>query len=565
LTSIPERMPMRQFSVLRQRNLCCGGDCRSAVSFCVSRIVVRIRQSGLRLPAKNLIPLPFLAIGIGTFFVYQVVSIGSPLCFDDCAWYTPLMGLSWPNYYHMLLAMSRSWTVPVFFSLFGSYSLTSAKVIVMAQTYIQFFAWILFAASLRRFFHGRMVGRIALVLVGSLMFSQGYYHTNQFLLSDSLALSSVLLQWAACLTGRGYLQWARQQRHARSCIALYVLALALLTAIAMGTRDANIMLALAGIVFVVLDTRAGLLTIRPLVILIVLVGLTTAGEALQAQHRHVIMNDAGNLLAGFVLPDSEARRYFVDHGMPQALADLGPGLRKQEFGNARPTEILAQRDRITPAAAAYLGQFDRVYGQYLLSHLDWVASTAFANRNLIFEQEYISSDSAGTAPPVAPEKPMTVIIGPSIHVALTDLLPFEFWVVIFCLCLAGTVALAGWRRAGLPVLLGALGVANALGGFFADLWEPNEMARHAFIGSIVLRIGIMLALALLLDAVGDRIAAGGAGRSIERGGTGVAREQGGDFGAGNGTGTGVDGPEGSVGNPAKSEPPGTMAGQLHRR
>ena len=88
---------------------------------------------------------------------------------------------------------------------------------------------------------------------------------------------------------------------------------------------------------------------------------------------------------------------------------------------------------------------------------------------------------------------------------VTDLLPIEFWLVIFCVSLAATAALGGWRRAGLPAMVGILGGANALGAFFADLWIPSEMARHAFIGSIVLRIGVVLALAVFLDVVGHRI------------------------------------------------------------
>jgi hypothetical protein len=136
----------------------------------------------------------------------------------------------------------------------------------------------------------------------------------------------------------------------------------------------------------------------------------------------------------------------------------------------------------------------------MASHPAWVASTVWANRGLIFEWQYGSSVSAGTAPLVDLEKPSTVIIGPTLRAAVTDLLPLKIWLAIYGLSLAGTVILAGWRRALLPALVGGLGAANAVAAFFADLWDPNEMARHALIGSTVLRIGIVIALAVVLDA-----------------------------------------------------------------
>lgn len=440
--------------------------------------------------AKGLRSFPFLAIGIGiaVFFVYQIGSVGPPNIDGDSVGYTKLMVSSWQDYKSQLLVLWRPWFVPVFYSLFGPYSPSSASAIVMAQTYIQFFAWILFGASLRRFVHGRIARGFLLILVGSLIFSQGYYRLNQFLLSDSLALSSLLIQWAACISGRQYLQWARRQRYECASVTLYVFTVAALTAITMGTRDANILLALAGIVFVIVDTRRGLLTIRPLVILIVLVGLITAGQIHGSHIRHAV--NANNLLFDFVLPNPEAQQFFADRGMPRALADLGPGLPKSDFGDMRIELDNSSRYRNGPAVAAYLSQFDWVYAEYLVSHPAWVVSTAFANRDLIFEQ--------GGRFHILPQDGRI----PSM---VTDLLPIEFWLVIFCVSLAATAALGGWRRAGLPAMVGILGGANALGAFFADLWIPSEMARHAFIGSIVLRIGVILALAVFLDVLGDRI------------------------------------------------------------
>ena len=50
-----------------------------------------------------------------------------------------------------------------------------------------------------------------------------------------------------------------------------------------------------------------------------------------------------------------------------------------------------------------------------------------------------------------------------------------------------------------PLFLVAMGVTNAILGFFGDVWERSEMERHAFIGSMILRLGLILCLLRLIE------------------------------------------------------------------
>ena len=50
-----------------------------------------------------------------------------------------------------------------------------------------------------------------------------------------------------------------------------------------------------------------------------------------------------------------------------------------------------------------------------------------------------------------------------------------------------------------PLFLAAMGLVNAILGFRGDVWERSEMERHAFVGSMVLRLRLMLCLLRLIE------------------------------------------------------------------
>ena len=189
------------------------------------------------------------------FFVYELSSIGSPACFGDCFEYIALMQESGPEFFHTMLTMFRPWAVPTFFSLFGAFEISSAARIVLAQTYIAFLSWLLFAYACQGMFATRALKFVGFVLLSSLMFGQGYYHFNQFLLSDSLAMSSVLMQYALVFLFPRFANFCEKVDHGRTYIVLYLAVIFIVTAFEMATRDANIMLGLSGVAFLLFANR----------------------------------------------------------------------------------------------------------------------------------------------------------------------------------------------------------------------------------------------------------------------------------------------------------------------
>jgi hypothetical protein len=56
-----------------------------------------------------------------------------------------------------------------------------------------------------------------------------------------------------------------------------------------------------------------------------------------------------------------------------------------------------------------------------------------------------------------------------------------------------------------PLFLAVAGAANAILGFFGDVWVKNEMERHALVGSVVLRIALTLCVLRLMEEARRRL------------------------------------------------------------
>ena len=165
------------------------------------------------------------------------------------------MQASGDEFFHTLLTMFRPWAVPTFFSLFGDFEISSAARIVISQTYIAFLSWLLFAYACQGMFATRAMKFIGFVAVSSLMFGQSYYHFNQFLLSNSLAMSSVLTQYALVFLFPRFAHFCEKVDHGKTYVVLYSAVFFIITAFEMATRDANIMLGFSGIAFLVFANR----------------------------------------------------------------------------------------------------------------------------------------------------------------------------------------------------------------------------------------------------------------------------------------------------------------------
>lgn len=433
------------------------------------------------------------------FLLYMGVSLGTPVCNGDCVTYTELMGKAPIDYIPKLFSMFRPWAVPVFFSVFGSNIPANAVHIVCAQSLIAFLAWIFFAFSCQNYFANRFVRFAVFVVIASLMFGQGYYHFNQYLLSDSLALSSVLIQLGLCLFFPHFLKWCETQENSKKLLTKYASALVVATAIEVATRDANIMLAMVGLVVVVLAGRKRMLSIKILKIMVIVMGLLALAESVPAAHRHT--DNAKNILAGAILPNEEARNYFLDRGMPAELGLIGVAAKPQDLGNVNVDEVMETRRNVSQQAKWFFKKVDRIYSSYLVTHPGYVWDNLLRHWQLIFGQDFSMPANSNEATSIYVGNASPFITGGTLDISIADV--FGLPIAILLVVLSGVFAVL--RRDNikylLPLLLIVAGGGNAALAFFGDVWEHSEMLRHAFIGSIVLRIGLTLCGLLVAEEI----------------------------------------------------------------
>jgi hypothetical protein len=439
------------------------------------------------------------------FYFYLAFSLGTPICFDDCLGYINLMGLGWEDYLHTFWTTYRPWTAQVFFSLFGKYTLISASQIILAQAFLGFFSWILFAYSCRQLFSTPLSRAVAFIVVSSLMFGQGYYHFNQRLLSDSLALTLVLTQFSLCLLSTRYMAWCdTQQKSKKLCIGLYIALLVFVSAAEMAARDANIALACIGLLIVLFYNRSTVFSARNRRLLIVLMVCVALTQSVFAAKRHKL--NARNTLAGVVLPNEEIRTFFLEHGMPPELGVAGTTMKPQDLGHVNVDEMNEQVKTSVALAPNYFRKFDRIYLWYLLTHPGYVIGNVIKYWPMIFDQNFqrhITGASLGNEAVFAQDVPgfmLTVISPGSLDVAFSDLVPWGIKMILIAAYLLYASVIVRTREAFLPLVFLIAGASNAVISFFGDVWLAPEMARHAFIGSIVLNIGIALSTLYLLDA-----------------------------------------------------------------
>jgi hypothetical protein len=445
--------------------------------------------------------------------LYLLASLGTPICLTDCRGYIRLMGESWSNYFPTLMVSFRPWSIPVFFSLFGSYSIESASRIVLAQSFIGFLAWLAFAYATSRMLRAPAVRLFGFVVMALLMFGQGYYRFNQYLLSDSLALSSVLFQWSLILLFPDFVAWARRAPHGDRLIHAYLISIVLVSAFEMATRDANIMMAAAGWAFLVWRGLTGVLRddrkLRKLLFkMSIVVFVIAIGQTISAGKRH--HENAQNIMAGAVIPNEQIRRYFIQNGMPIRLQALSEKAAPQELGSIDYHEVEHMRGLVAEASAdpdchVFLERIDRLYVSFLLTHPEYVISNTWRYWRMILDFNFVHGQNAPTTQLILSGDNVPAVFGAILDLSLADHFPPQVGVALF---LAGFI-LPWLRREGsswLPLLLSLLGAANALLGFFGDVWEPSEMTRHAAIGSIVLRCGLTLCALMLLEEAALRAA-----------------------------------------------------------
>lgn len=451
----------------------------------------------------------YVAYIVAAFFVYELSSLGSPVCCDDCFGYIALMQASGDEFFHTLFRMFRPWAVPAFFSLFGDFEISSAARIVISQTYIAFLSWLLFAYACQGMFATRAMKFIGFVAVSSLMFGQNYYHFNQFLLSDSLAMSSVLTQYALVFLFPRFANFCEKVDHGKTYVVLYSAVFFVVTAFEMATRDANIMLGLSGVAFLVFANRKVAIGHQARWILAMFVMVVAFAQSQTARTRYPV--NANNILAGAVFTNEDMRDFFSRHGMPETFNAAAAEAKPQSLDAVNIDEMReVERKMLSAERGAggmeFLAGVGGVYAEYLLTHPAYAIGNIARHWRLIFTQSVdleaaikLGVPEPGARKFVRPGEPTPFVAGASTRLSAADYIPPVVGAVLLALCALPPLIRPGEMWSFAPAFLAGIGVVNAILGFFGDVWERSEMERHAFIGSILLRLGLMLCLLRLIE------------------------------------------------------------------
>jgi len=426
---------------------------------------------------------------LANYYCYLRLSIGTPICFDDCHDYINLMGSgTYDEFLKNYETVWRPWFLPLFYWLFGNYDLASAANIMLAQTTIQYISWIIFAKVVSGLFTGK-TARIVFLAVSLSAYIQQYYVFNKFLKSDSMALALVLLLFSLVF---GFDKLIRK-------IGFWwgLLLLALCALFAAGTRDSIVMLVILGMAYVILLNRN---LLKRWQILLVFLCLTAVSVNQVIHFRERQSYTTSHIIAGFVLPDPEIRKNFTDMGMPETIG-LGFHLNSQPWCSANYQQILGGLYAMK-IPMDFIKKAPNLYMRWLLSHPFYILKQSYNDLDCILGQSFTESPSFhfGKYPtsevsfPRPGEKVITIQQGLS-RISPSDFLGIRTKLVLAALCSAFLLIVLFKRRdayISAPLFLVFSGVLNAVASYFSDLWEPSEMLRHAFIGSILFNVGVMI-------------------------------------------------------------------------
>jgi hypothetical protein len=373
----------------------------------------------------------------------------------------------------------RPWVTPLL------YSLTSDDALrIVLQAFIGAAAWGVLAVQVAATMRDQRVGRVAAVAVLAFSLTTSITNWDTTILSESLAISMTALLLAAIL----HLARTREPMSA----AFVVLAAVLWVF----TRQNHVVLlgliVATALTIVVVDRwRSGALD-RPLVIasagLVAVAGL--AGLS-YSRNTEIVHFNLAMVIGQRVITDTDALNWFLDHDMP--LPDVvTPG------APIFPEPLLADDDFADWVA----DHGDSTYVQYLLTH-PWSTLTS--------PLEDLVSDRPSYADPPRPDE--TMLSTAEAYGSARQVVPEPLEEVLFdpggtgtlLTALVAAVGLTGvrWRRRGwdhrwlVPLL--AIGLQWPA---LTIVWHAStaELGRLALISSVALHVGLLVQLALLVDA-----------------------------------------------------------------
>jgi hypothetical protein len=417
------------------------------------------------------------------FLFYLIASAGTPMCFSDCGGYVYLMGKNpftadyWARFFE---PGSRPWFIPFFYSIFGKYSLATALKLTILQTAIAFICWIYISYEASRLFTYK---GLAFCMFLTLSFGQQYYLFNKYLLSDSLALSSVCLLIALAI------RFTRTQKLLPRSVAISLLA----CAICLGTRDSNKIIVAAALFAIFVSGYKGGYKINASIFVAcgILMILLQAPFAKERQKQNM-----ANVLSGHVLPSEPASEFFLRHGMPRALSDKSKEFEFQEYHSVDIQKMAGYRDIVLRSEQGFLKSAGSIYVLYMLDNFDYYIISAFKNRDLILGQRW-NKNSLGGYGSLGYEVfwPDPGIKLPPISMKGLSISPADAVGTDLKLAVAAIVVILALffkcKKILIFAAVGVVGLGTAVISFYMDLWELGEMVRHAFIGAVLFNFGFL--------------------------------------------------------------------------
>jgi hypothetical protein len=458
--------------------------------------------------------LLFLLFAI--YYEYLNSIMGTPLC-GDCVGYIKLMEpLNLPDYLRAIAHSNRSFSIPVIFSWFGQFNLGAELSIVKFQAHFQFFAWILFSASLASLMNGWYARRLVFFLALLCMFGRGLPDLNRYILSDSLSmgmqliLATVLIRFDVVSNILGI--------HRFGIKYLFLIVFALFAAFAIFARDTNALMWGTAYLFLPFlaqnaDRRNAWIVAAVVVVL--------SGMSLWCSSNGLMSFGRANnidMLTGRILPDEAAREYFKQRGLPNAekidrLAVERLSKWNKAQGGANLADVTNEGDLLKDRkqVAELVGwdfalQVRSIYVRYLISHPTKAVSIAMENIEVMLDPRLESATNEKTSIFIDPcESCAPTVIKKTKDISILD--AFPLWLLsslVICSVLFWSFHEGKKKTQESKQLFwsGAIfllsGFICAYGAFLGEYWEQSEVMRHCLAGSVFFKLGCLVVIAAAL-------------------------------------------------------------------
>jgi hypothetical protein len=414
--------------------------------------------------------------GIGVFAWFRIwqARVGDPLIWQDSLQYQSLGNQRLLS--HWLWAGDRPPVTPLFWKLSGN-----ATTFVFLQTLVSILAWSALAVAVARLVRPRWGQRFGGAAVLGFAATRPVTQWDRSVLSESLSLSVLALLFTVVIL------WAVRPTVWRS---VAVVGVALVFA---ALRDTQIwVIVLFAVAFGAYAAwralRVDTASARPALVVasgLVLVVAVTAASSM-ASHRDV--KNVQDALYARVFPYPSRIAWFADHGMPQArrLTALARST-STTHGDAPVVSIDLADPKFQPLAGWLRSDAPRTYVEWLLLH----PGTVLKEPLLRPERTYNNADGHLSFYAASDRSDAPVLT--------TLLYPAWGWVAAAAIVAAGIVARLGQTRRLawlVVVLLGALGLFHMLVAWHGD---GMEVTRHASVGNVQVRLGVLILLVMLLD------------------------------------------------------------------